>query len=448
MAKRVSMDDVVEGKRSRNQTDNYIATAAEKVRRQRAKIIIPRTSFRPNHWAHQSPAAITAPPPAAIPVAIPVAAPPSKEVQARQLRRLRNAAEIRTDVKARIEALEASANKVQLEFETSFDWEERKLIAAQAYYSERLSIARVSGSLAQTASSAVSVAARASHTSFRTAQSWMQDHINNDSIFSASNWGCFPKLASVVFDIDTQHWAREWVVSNMGHRLGKKNKVFRDFHGALHGHLALEYNPKNPTITEKAGRKLASKEYGWCRLKSHVKPYVDGTLTTLRSLIAYGLQKIGQRERLLDNARTRKTMAAYRLLALHGGLSPHGQDATRNVMGTGKVVEMWEREHSNHRDIHRGELAALYEAANIFVPEQDAKIMVKMKSRDEMKGKEDLFVKRMDKKWRHIRKKFQNNKYKTPETKQKTALRTQINKQRVLSGVKETFRHTIAKKRL
>ena len=141
-------------------------------------------------------------------------------------------------------------------------------------------------------------------------------------------------------------------------------------------------------------------------------------------------------------------MAAYRLLALHGGLSPHGQDATRNVMGTGKVVEMWEREHSNHRDIHRGELAALYEAANIFVPEQDAKIMVKMKSRDEMKGKEDLFVKRMDKKWRHIRKKFQNNKYKTPETKQNTALRTQLNKQRVLSGVKEQFRHTVAKERL
>ena len=39
---------------------------------------------------------------------------------------------------------------------------------------------------------------------------------------------------------------------------------------------------------------LASKELGWCRLKAHVKPLVDGTLTTVKILIASGLQSIGR----------------------------------------------------------------------------------------------------------------------------------------------------------
>ena len=45
-------------------------------------------------------------------------------------------AEIAEDTVVRIRALEEAAGKVQLEFLASFSYEERQLIAAQAYHSE------------------------------------------------------------------------------------------------------------------------------------------------------------------------------------------------------------------------------------------------------------------------------------------------------------------------
>ena len=144
---------------------------------------------------------------------------------------------------------------------------------------------------------------------------------------------------------------------------------------------------------------LASKEHGWERLKRHVKPYVDGKLSTLKELIASALQKIMQRERLLDNARCRRVMAAYRTLA------------ERGEQATSDKLDLWEREHSKHRDVHIAELAALQTEAQIAVPIKDAKALAKMKSQNDMKVYEDAYKKACRRKWLYLKKRRQNQKY-------------------------------------
>jgi len=125
---------------------------------------------------------------------------------------------------------------------------------------------------------------------------------------------------------------------------------------------------------------LAHVEHGWARLKSGVKPYVDGTITTLRELVANAMVEIQQRERLLDAARCRRVMQAYRVLA------------ERGEVATADKLLLWEREHEKHRDVHVGELAALQQAAGISVPEAHAKIAAKMTTESRMKQKIDAKV--------------------------------------------------------
>ena len=83
---------------------------------------------------------------------------------------------------------------------------------------------------------------------------------------------------------------------------------------------------------------------------------MDGKLSTLRELIADALQKNTQRERLLDNARCRRVIAAYRAPAERGEQSASGK------------LDLWEREHSKHRDVHIAGLAALQAESQIAVP--------------------------------------------------------------------------------
>ena len=92
---------------------------------------------------------------------------------------------------------------------------------------------------------------------------------------------------------------------------------------------------------------LAHKEHGWARLKREVRPYVDGKLTTLRALIAAAIGKIGMRERILDAARCRRVMMAYLICAAKGETA------------TADRLQLRERAHKKHRDLHLGELATV-----------------------------------------------------------------------------------------
>ena len=65
------------------------------------------------------------------------------QLQARVSRRR----QARLDEAARIQSLRLAAEKVQEEFEDTFSWEERKLIVANSYYTERLALAEKTGQL-------------------------------------------------------------------------------------------------------------------------------------------------------------------------------------------------------------------------------------------------------------------------------------------------------------
>ena len=254
MARDVDCSVVLDGKRSRSTTAAFVAGPAGIIKRKRATITLPKSRFNDDWWVghlEQRATTLTSPSPAAHgPRVAPAIA------ASRQRRAVRTKAQIAEDTVVRIRALEEAAGKVQLEFLASFSYEERQLIAAQAYHSERLAIAQQNRSMAGSVTPATNVAARAAFVCSRTAENWMHDHANNNGWFSTSNWGAFPKMASLVGDIETKHWAREWVVKNMGHKSGKKNKVTRDFQEALHGYLGLEYSKANPTICESACRSL------------------------------------------------------------------------------------------------------------------------------------------------------------------------------------------------
>ena len=174
------------------------------------------------------------------------------QLQARVSRRR----QARLDEAARIQSLRLAAEKVQEEFEDTFSWEERKLIVANSYYTERLALAEKTGQLYYTIEQSTALAARAGGVAFSTAEDWVRDHQNNGGWFSPSLWGTNRKTPSMVGDIETKRWARAWVIDCMGHRTGVKNKYTKDFNEALHDMLGLEWDAKHPIICESAARSL------------------------------------------------------------------------------------------------------------------------------------------------------------------------------------------------
>ena len=100
------------------------------------------------------------------------------------------------DRDARVQVLREAADQVQEQFEDEFSWEQRKLIAAQAYYTERLALAVCTGTVSCTIRQATNCAARAAFVHFDTASSWMHDHLNNGGWFSRSLWGTHTKTPS------------------------------------------------------------------------------------------------------------------------------------------------------------------------------------------------------------------------------------------------------------
>ena len=127
-----------------------------------------------------------------------------------------------------------------------------------------------------------------------------------------------------------------------------------------------------------------------------VKPYVDGSVTTLRSLIAAAITKFGLRERRLDAARCRRVMIAYMICAAKGETA------------TADRLQLWEREHSKHRDVHLGELAALQQTAGLTVTAKEAKIVAKMKAQQDMQKKTEAKKGAFEKKLISKRKRFYN----------------------------------------
>ena len=217
MAKYVQNAAIPKGKRTRTATVAFVAAPAAKQQRDSRLIVLPRSRFTETWWQQHlsptlTPAAPAVPDEQPIGTALVPMAQPGLKPKAK--RALRTHEEQALDTAARIAALEAACGKVQQEFELSCTWEERKLIAAQSYYAERLAIAKENASMAQGEMRAVSIAARAAAVSYSTSRNWIADHVNNAGFFSPSMWGTNPKLASLCGDITVKRWARAWIIGH------------------------------------------------------------------------------------------------------------------------------------------------------------------------------------------------------------------------------------------
>ena len=229
---------ILSGKRSRTATATFVAAPADKLKRESRGIVPPSSRFTKTWW--QEHVATLTPAAPEVPDDQAIVTPAQPALNAKAKRAVRTRQEQALETATRIAALETACAKVQEEFQNSFTWEERKLIAANSYYTERLAIAKENASMAQGEMRSLSMAPRAAHVSVSTSQNWMSDHVNNQGYFSPSLWGTNPKLASLCGDVSVKRWARAWIIDNGGHRTGKKNMVTADFNKALHEHLGFD----------------------------------------------------------------------------------------------------------------------------------------------------------------------------------------------------------------
>ena len=124
------------GKRTRTATATFVAAPAEKLKRESRGLVLPRWRFTKTWWQkHAAGLTLAAPEVSDQELIVSSAQPGSanKALTAKTKRQVRTRQEQALDTATRIAALETACAKVQEEFQNSFTWEERKLIAANSY---------------------------------------------------------------------------------------------------------------------------------------------------------------------------------------------------------------------------------------------------------------------------------------------------------------------------
>ena len=206
--KHLETSRILSGKRLRGSPKIYEAGPSSKVKREHRRIKLHRLKFKPAWWqchlakrARVGFATLTSP---TLPDVEEPALPQGWDAVDEAVEDVEGVGEGRgeehesyipapdkfsraANMQARMEALEKQALLVQAEFEKSFSRDELKLIAAQAYYSERLAVAKHCGTLHGSSTPAILIAARAACVAPRTARNWINDHVNNEGFFSPSN---------------------------------------------------------------------------------------------------------------------------------------------------------------------------------------------------------------------------------------------------------------------
>ena len=145
--------------------------------------------------------------------------------------------------------IEANMQKAVEAFEEMFTWEERRVLQAAAYWSARWEHCQATGTPLGSVGVGIAAGAKAARVHKSTSGEWQADWRANSGYFSLSLWGNFPKGASMCGDVETRAWMRGWVIENMGHRRGQRNKTNADFNKALHHYLNLSYDPDNLNIS-------------------------------------------------------------------------------------------------------------------------------------------------------------------------------------------------------
>ena len=112
------------------------------------------------------------------------------------------------------------------------------------------------GTLFGTMKHSVAVATSAVGVCSATVWDWIHDYNNNGCWFSPNLWGANTKVVSLIGDVDTKSLARAWVIENMSHKRGQKNKTNNDFNQALHEHFSLDFDPGNRAFSKECSRAL------------------------------------------------------------------------------------------------------------------------------------------------------------------------------------------------
>ena len=150
MAQYLQNTPILSGKRNRTATATFVAEPAGLVQRKHGKLILPRCRFSETWWQEHAAGLTLAAPEVSDQHQIVSSAQPGSANQAltvKAKRAVRTRQEQALETATRIAALETACAKVQEEFQNSFTWEERKLIAANSYYTERLAIAKENASM-------------------------------------------------------------------------------------------------------------------------------------------------------------------------------------------------------------------------------------------------------------------------------------------------------------
>jgi hypothetical protein len=137
--------------------------------------------------------------------------------------------------------IQEMAVKAQQDFDESFTWDEWRLIAARAYWSSVAAHVEAHGTHIGALAQSELAAEAAAGVKSRCVQRWMYDYEANGGQFSESLWGKNTKTPSLLGDIETRQWIRDYIIKLMGHKKGKKNLVAMDFSKDLHAHLGLPW---------------------------------------------------------------------------------------------------------------------------------------------------------------------------------------------------------------
>ena len=187
----------------------------------------------------------------------------TKERAERKRKRLQRKEAMATDYAAKLEGIRANMDKAIQDFESRFDWEDRKAMMAARYWTEAHQYAVSNDSLCFKGSD-VHEASKAAFVSESCVKNWSCNWASNGGKFSASEWGSNWKVAGRLADVETKHWMREWVIKNMGHKRGKKNAKNPQFNKAIHDHLGLAYDPENLVISLSSSLKALNNDVGAC----------------------------------------------------------------------------------------------------------------------------------------------------------------------------------------
>jgi hypothetical protein len=108
------------------------------------------------------------------------------------------------DQRVRVAFFKEQRDKAVADFELHFDWEDRKVMAAAAYWTEAVNFAPANQTTVGAVGAATDAAALAARVSSTTSEQWMIDWHNNEGYFSASLWGANTKTASILGDVESR----------------------------------------------------------------------------------------------------------------------------------------------------------------------------------------------------------------------------------------------------